>query len=204
MLTNKDTNDDHFGYFHVYNRGVDKRDIFIDDYDRIRAIESLRDYRKSPEGCGVEILAYCLMDNHYHLLVEQTKERGMAKFMHKFGTSYTNYFNKKHKRSGSLFEGRYKRKLLESDRHLFHLFRYIHMNPLKFFDLNWKNGLSDVEKAIQYIKDYPWSNFSFLFDTDQDFINHDLIHSEFRDLTDYTGFLSDWIRFGVPTSFSIK
>ncbi|TSC53449.1 MAG: hypothetical protein LiPW39_258 [Parcubacteria group bacterium LiPW_39] len=142
-------------YYHIYNRGVDKRNIFLDsrDYDRFLLTLNLlndkqknlmirwRDFRKKTKNALIsdflkpsfrspliEIIAYCLNPNHYHLILRQDIDRGIEKFMHKVGTSYTKYFNLKNKRSGVLFQGKFKAVLIESDEYLLYLSAYVNGN----------------------------------------------------------------------------
>ncbi len=138
-------------YYHVYNRGVEKRIIFDNEFDYQRFLlllvlvndeksveiqQLVRDYT-IPELIGqkrkplVSIVSFCLMPNHYHLILRETSEAGISKFMHKLGTGYTLYFNVKNDRSGSLFQGTYKAKHIEDDRYLRYLFEYIHLNPIR-------------------------------------------------------------------------
>src|SRR3989344_4775774 len=115
-------------FYHVYNRGVDKRDIFSDQYDLDRFFQSMNEFnvvepigsiyensfiRNSLGGLTpklklVNVIAFCLNQNHYHFLLEQVIDKGIEKFMHKLSTGYTCYFNERNKRSGSLFQGNYK------------------------------------------------------------------------------------------------
>ena len=136
-------------YYHVYNRGTEKRKIFLtkSDYERFLVLLylsngskpiQLNNYRGSTSvellqidrGVTlVDIIAYCLMPNHFHLLLRQHTEGGISKFMQKMSTGYTMYFNVKNKRSGALFQGRYKSVHAGDDRYLKYLFSYIHLNP---------------------------------------------------------------------------
>jgi len=177
--------------YHIYNRGVDKRNIFLEEEDYLRAIHNLFEFndtnpakniyyktfiirkpesyeaqlRKIQAGSGhrkllVKILAFCLMPNHFHLLLQQAREEGITQFMHKFGTGYTNFFNKKYKRSGSLFQGRFKAVSLERNEHLLHLPFYIHLNPLDINFIEWRERkLFDFKKATNFIKTYRWSSY---------------------------------------------
>jgi len=170
--------------YHIYNRGVDKRDIFMDDEDHFRFIHDLYEfndiqkiknllyflsknkysevglhYIKKERDKFVEILAYCLMNNHFHLLVRQNKENGITEFMRKIGTGYTNYFNKKYERSGSLFQGKFKSVHIENDAHLLYLPIYIHLNPLDYYDKEWRNKkIKDKKGALEYLSNYRWSS----------------------------------------------
>lgn len=124
------------GYYHLYNRGVEKRVIFLDEQDYFVFQKYLKDYL-SPETAQdprslaneVELLAFCLMPNHYHLLVKQNTIDGITKLIRAVCTNYSMYFNKKYDRVGTLFQGRYKAVFVENDNYLLHLSRYIHLNP---------------------------------------------------------------------------
>lgn len=172
--------------YHIYNRGVDKRDIFIDDSDRFRFIHDLYEFnnknpainlalylnsenklkevglpniKRKPMENFVEILAFCLMDNHFHLLVKQKRQNGITEFMRKLGTGYTNYFNKKYDRSGSLFQGKFKSVLIERDSHLMYIPIYIHLNPLDFKFKEWRKGkISNKKEAIDFLLKYRFSS----------------------------------------------
>jgi putative transposase len=171
--------------YHVYNRGVDKRDIFMDDEDRFRFIHDLYEFndsnpvlnlginlkgkfnevglpyiKKEPRKPLVEILAFCMMDNHFHLILRQVADNGITEFMRKIGTGYTNYFNKKYERNGALFQGRFKSVHLEKDAHLMYLPIYIHFNPLDFNFSEWREGkMKNHKKAIEFLDSYRWSSY---------------------------------------------
>lgn len=138
-------------YYHVYNRGVEKRTLFEDEHDFSRFLQSLEEFNtlqpigsiyehaflknKPPLGNSVskseklvEIVAYCLNPNHFHLLLKQVSDGGIAKFMHRLGLGYTKYFNYKNNRSGFLFQGKYKAIHVASNPYLLHLSVYINLN----------------------------------------------------------------------------
>lgn len=148
------------GYYHLYNRGVEKRLIFMDKMDEgvflsyvkeylcpkeIKKLqnvvsdslsscqdrmEAMRQLRMNNFADSLDLLAYCLMPNHFHLLVKQSQERIIETFMRSLCTRYVQYFNKRHEgRVGSLFQDTYKAVLVESEEQLWHLSRYIHRNP---------------------------------------------------------------------------
>lgn len=133
------------GYYHIYNRGVEKRNIFIDHQDYSVFLGYLREYlspaltdRIKPSRNGyvrkdfskdINLLAFCLMPNHFHLLIKQNKEKSMVSLMRCLSTRYSMYFNRKYKRTGHLFQGIYKAVLINNDEHLAHVSRYIHINP---------------------------------------------------------------------------
>jgi len=133
--------------YHIYNRGVDKREVFLDRYDYLRFLKSLQEFnrkdaigsiyeqsfcRESPLGDRVpklvEIVTYCLNPNHYHLVLKQITERGIEKFMHKVGSGYSSYFNNKYKRSGVLFQGAFKAINIDSNEYLLYLSVYVNKN----------------------------------------------------------------------------
>jgi len=140
-------------FYHLYNRGTDKRVIFLDnqDYHRFLFLMYICNTLKSIElrNIGenfdrgetiIDIGAYCLMPNHFHILVHEKEEGGISKYMLKLMTSYSMYFNKKYKRTGKLYEGVFKSTHAGSDRYLKYLYSYIHLNPAKLIDKNWKNN----------------------------------------------------------------
>lgn len=139
------------GYYHVYNRGVDKRIIFLNQYDCERFLFYLKTYLTPQEDLllqsqsnpgllrfvskslhtEVDLLSFSLMPNHFHLLLKQHTEDGITKLMKRLITAYVRYFNTKYERKGPLFESIYKACNVESDSYLLHLSRYIHLNPIK-------------------------------------------------------------------------
>lgn len=168
-------------YYHLYNRGNSKQDIFIDNFDRIRfqtllfvangtAPFVLREVKKDEvfdfdRGEPlVHIGAYCLMPNHFHILLTPAVEFGVQKFMQKLSTGYSMYFNKKYERSGGLFEGRFKSQHVASDRYLKYLFSYINLNPVKLVQSDWKEvGIKSVESVMHYLNQYKYSSFNDYF-----------------------------------------
>ena len=115
--------------YHLYNRGVNRQKIFFQKRNWGFFIQKLRQYF-TPQRA--DILAYCLMPTHYHLLVHlHTDDELSHKIMQPFSTSYTKAINAQEKRVGSLFQGRFKGKLVDSSRYLHHLTRYIHLNPVE-------------------------------------------------------------------------
>lgn len=143
------------GYYHIYNRGVEKRTIFQDEQDYKVFLNYLKFYLSPPPNKkdllknfslrgvsfkgvaaplknyekSISLLAYCLMPNHFHLLIKQVKQESMEFFMRSLATRYSVYFNKKYDRVGKLFQGTYKACIVENDNYLLHLSRYIHQNP---------------------------------------------------------------------------
>jgi len=188
-------------YYHVYNRGVDKRSTFQDQLDYEEFIEALKRSQYKDDIAHVEINYFCLMENHYHLVLRQDIEKGISDFMHKLGTQYTEYFNKKYKRTGCLFEGPYKVKPLLDDPHFLHISRYVHLNPLKYHYKDWKlKGVKNIKKAFDFLKQYKWSSYPLIFGK-KSFINAKPIRDEFKTSAEYDRFLVDWIKYGSPLRF---
>lgn len=164
-------------FYHIYNRGNSRQTIFLSeaDYARFSALlylangtnpfefrnldsDALFDFNRGEQL--VAIGAYCLMPNHFHILVTPVIEGGMATFMRKLATGYSMYFNKKHHRTGSLFEGKFKSEHVESDQHLKYLFSYIHLNPVKLIQSDWQQvGIKEKEKVLQYLQDFRYSSY---------------------------------------------
>ena len=144
--------------YHIFNRGVERRSIFTDKWEYRRALDTMSYYRflEPPiryskyiileekwrvqllkalltSRLQVDILAFCLMPNHFHLLLKQTADAGISRFVSKFCDSYSKYFNIKHDRVGPLFQGPFKAVRVESEEQLIHLSRYIHLNPISSF-----------------------------------------------------------------------
>jgi len=163
-------------FYHVYNRGNSKQVIFKDhiDYQRFQMllylcnatkkfkIEYLRkqkqDFYTLERDCLVAIGSYCLMPNHYHILLTPLVDDGVSLFMKKLGTAYSMYFNNKNVRSGGLFEGKFKAKWAGNDEYLKYLFCYIHLNPLKLINADWKKSLVSREDK-KFLEEYKYSSF---------------------------------------------
>ena len=172
--------------YHVFNRGAHKSVIFkgYGEYERFQALllvcnrkesthlANLLTKYKGPsfiklfdeEVVGederlVEVLSYCLMPNHFHLVVRQKVEDGITTFMRKVGTAYSMYFNAKHEHSGTLFQGRFKSVHVDNDAHYKWLFQYVHLNPVELFEPKWKeNGVKNAPGAERFLARYHWSS----------------------------------------------
>lgn len=177
---------DNESVYHIYNRGVEKRKLFLDDKDYYRFIHNLYEFndeqpaenihykdpynpcesyetksRKSNERkLLTEIYAFCLMPNHFHLLTRQLSEKGISNFIHKLSVGYSMYFNKKYERVGGLFQGTFKAVRLENQSHFLYIPHYIHLNPLDLIEPDWReNQIKNFNKAIDFLESYRWSSY---------------------------------------------
>lgn len=172
--------------YHIVIRGVNDSLIFKNDQDRFRAIFSMYEFNNSKSveireqkmkrrrfkmhggrasvherrDLIVDILVFCLMPNHIHFLLRQSKDGGIVKFMRKFGSGYAGYFNKKYKRKGYVFQGRFKSVDIQSDKQLRVVFSYIHTNPVSLIEPGWKEkGIGNLGKTIKFLENYNWSSY---------------------------------------------
>ncbi len=169
--------------YHVLNRGVDKRNIFLDEKDRVRFVHDLYEFNtdkpvtntqyRFKKNMGlrnpyirrvaiVDIHGWCLMGNHYHLLLSERMEGGLTKFIRKLNVGYANYFNEKYDRSGSLFQGRTKKVHIDTDAHFLHMLHYVHLNPLDYIAgaEYWRERkVQQSAHAIQFLTKYRWSSY---------------------------------------------
>ncbi len=177
------------GVYHVMNRGYDKRKVYLDDADYLRFAKSLYyfndenivDFRKKKDNEGqalvvderrpvVEILAFVLMPNHYHLILREIREGGVSSFMQKLGTAYTGYFNEKYKRKGvgGIFQSRYKTVHVQDNQQLSTVFVYVHANPIELRESSWKDlKTKNARNALSWIESYRWSSYhDYVSDTE--------------------------------------
>lgn len=167
-------------YYHCYSRGTEKREIFLGKKDYERFIHllfvcnsentiHLSDYKErsfneifkiDQEKTLVDIGAYCLMPNHFHLLLKEKKDGNISLFMQKLITAYTMYFNKKYERTGSLFESRFRAQYIGKDKYLKYIFSYIHLNPLKLINRKWKEeGFKSKTQVKNFLHKYEYSSY---------------------------------------------
>lgn len=195
--------------YHVFNRTVARQPIFLSNKDYHRAIETLyfysfikpdlrySHYNRFPQdqkdkfliNLGkkdkqVQILAFCLMPNHFHFLIKEVIKNGTANFIKTFQGSYAKYFNLKSDRNGALFQSRFKAVRIESDEQFIHVARYIHLNPLTAY----------LIKDIEELKQYPWTSFpEYIEDGDLPVIKKDQLLGYFSSVDDFVKFTSDQI-----------
>ncbi len=199
------------GFYHVYNRGVEKREIFIDKQDYVVFLGILNKYltptppANNPTQIGplilntlhheIDLLAYCLMPNHFHMILQQKKVDSMTKLLQRVATSYSIYFNKKYQRVGSLFQGVYKAATIDNENYLLHLSRYIHLNPLELLKVSPSEG--------ETFGGYRWSSYlEYVRKRKTDWVKTDLILSyfssaketdkNFKDLNSYQSFVENY------------
>jgi len=164
-------------FYHLYNRGVEKRRIFTTEKDYKRFIRLLylansdrrfvfRDVERtalSEIDRGeplVAIGAYVLMPNHFHILVKEIKPGGISAFMEKLLTGYAAYFNKSHDRTGRLFQSTFQARHASRDEYLKYLFAYIHLNPIKLVEPAWKEaGIKNKAHAQEYLAKFQYSSY---------------------------------------------
>lgn len=194
--------------YHVINPGISSQPVFLSQKDYLRGLETIFYYQnqnqplrysfflrlsnqrklqllerlKAERKFLVDIIAYCLMPNHLHLLLKQVKNKGISNFMSNFANSYTRYFNTVRKRIGPLFQGKFKAIRVETDEQLIHLSRYIHLNPYS----------SSVVKTLNELENYPYSSFPEYLDLIKtDRCDKDIILHNFKDLSAYKKFVFD-------------
>ena len=199
--------DDH--YYHIFNRGVDSRPIFLNsgkkDYERFIKLMNYYRFNNYPgsyskfvempreekeeilmslekeDKTQVEIICFCLMPNHFHFLLKQREDNGILNFLTNLENSHTRYFNKKNERVGPLFQGRFKAVLVETEEQLLHLSRYIHLNPYS----------AAIVKDLDELVFYPWSSLGQYLDRQKGFCQTDTVMSYFKDFQTYQEFLFD-------------
>jgi|SRR3989344_2147708 len=193
--------------YHVFNRGINRQPTFVDKWNYQRAVEAISFYRflKPPiklskflilekskkndllnglknQELLVEIFCYCFMPNHFHFLLKQKRDGGIAKFLSNVQNSYTRYFNTRHKRDGSLFLDQFKAVRIETDEQFLHVSRYIHLNPYTGY----------VVKSFEDLEKYPWSSFSSYINKENNlFVNTNQILDFFKTSVAYKKFVFD-------------
>ena len=172
--------------YHVMNRGVDKRDIFLDEHDYVRFVHDLYEFNdanfvdntrhrintdlRSPylgreRSKIVEIHGWVLMKNHYHLLLSEAVGGGLTLFLRKLNIGYAKYFNEKYERSGTLFQGRTKKVLVSQHSQFLYILHYVHLNPLDYLEGSeeWRvrdrGTIRSTAAALTYLQSYRWSSY---------------------------------------------
>lgn len=205
-------------YYHLYSRGVEKRSIFLEENDYKHFVSLLflcnsnksfvfrsipkKDVENFSFDCGevvTAIGAYCLMPNHFHILIRETMENGISKFMNKLLTSYSMYFNKKYKRTGTLFEGVFQASYVDKDEYLKYLFSYIHLNPIKLVQFDWKDvGINNPAKAKNFLMKYKYSSYlSYKIPTrlENKILKKDVFPEYFPTISDFQDSIDTWLNY---------
>lgn len=189
-------------FYHLYNRGLEKKDIFSQNRDYSHFIKTFfyyqienpkprfSTYRRSklfpvdPTKRIVDIICYCLMSNHFHLLIKQLKDGGVSEFMRRFILSYIKYRNLKYNHQGPMLNGPFKAVRMETDEQLIHVSRYIHLNPL-------------VSLLVKDLKLYPWSSYkTYIGMENNDNIKKEEILNFFKSPKEYEKFVLDQADYG--------
>lgn len=207
-------------YCHVFNRGAGKQPIFYDQYDFRRFYQSLFLFNstkfKNPGGNTemrdeillqmidktevdrdpfVEIISYCLLSNHFHLLLKQKRPEGIPIFLHKLSMGYSKYFNLRHKRTGTLYEGTYKAILIEKEEHLERLPRYIHLNALDTTSIDWRTSpINNWGQIKKILNSYPWSSHHVYAGNEEPLrvISKDKVRILFPEPKQYWEYIKNW------------
>ncbi len=146
----------------------------------------------------VDIGAFCLMPNHFHILVREKLDNGISKFMRKLLTAYSMYFNKKYKRTGKLYEGVFKSTYVDDDRYLKYLYSYIHLNPAKLMDNNWReNKIRNTGELLKYVFEYSYSSLKEYQNNKSRITNPAVFPSYFENPTDHKKELFEWLDLGT-------
>lgn len=179
-LVFKDINDYYRGIFSIYEFNDTKlATIRQRRKTRLELKKIYRGVTPDTRDLLVQILTFCFMPNHIHLLLKQIKDNGITKFMRKVGTGYAGYFNKKYNRKGHLFQGRFQLIHVKNEEQLKITFVYIHTNPISLIEPGWKEGgVKNPEEVIKFLESYKWSSYAdyirkknFPSVTDREFIS---------------------------------
>jgi len=206
-------------YYHIYNRGIEKREVFLDGGDRERFLRLLYvangnksfkysdiknlSYPKIIRGeSRTAIGAYCLMSNHFHILAKETQEGGISAFMEKLMTGYSMYFNKKYSRVGPLFQGRFKAQHVGNDNYLKYLFAYIHLNPVKLIEPEWKEkGILNMKRTETHLNNYRFSShadYKGIIREENAILTVNEFPEYFTKPREFGDFIEEWLSYGNP------
>lgn len=208
-------------FYHIYNRGTDKRIVFNNEHDKKRFLKLLylcngdepfhfrdlatgQEYQFDRGKELIKIIAYCLMDNHYHLILKEIKEGGISAFMHKLGVAYSKYFNKLNERSGNLFESKFNAKHLDNDEYLKYSLAYVHLNPVKIIEPKWKEeGIKNQNQAKDFLNRYYYSSYLDYLNSDRRescILDMKALPEYFENQQEFEGYLNDWLNYSEPFS----
>ena len=165
-------------YFHLYNRGVNKGKIFFNDDNYIYLLKKMK---KSYKQYGVNVISYCLMPNHYHIFVKQLTELPVSKWIQNLFNGYVQAVNLQQNRTGSLFEGKLQSRLVDDEKYLVHISRYIHLNPLK-------------AELVKNLDDWPYCNYhEWVGIRNGELFDKEFFDTYFNNFDDYKMFLNECI-----------
>lgn len=208
-------------FYHLYNRGVEKWAIFNDNRDYNRFISllyiannrtpvrmetffqkglTLQDvFKLDRTESLIDIGSYCLMPNHFHVLVREKINGGISLFMQKLSTGYTMYFNKKNERTGALFQGTFKSKHVNNDAYFDYLFSYIHLNPIKLLNPQWKeldeSGIKEMEGFIESFEYSSYLDYLGKNRSQQGILNKEILPEQFSKNFNFKKITNDWLRY---------
>jgi len=204
-------------FYHVYNRGVDKNKIFFDENDFkhfLRLLHTRNSFGKRVDSNRVkglplhkiklgeqlvDIVAYAMLDNHFHLLLKERTIGGVSKFMGKFMTAYSMYINTKYRRTGPLMCRPYRAKHVDSDRYFRWLVSYIHLNPLDKLNSKWKEkGIKGTKKELEFLRKYRYSSYYDYFVSkraESVILNKDALPIDIRDLENLKDMLDEHVKY---------
>lgn len=166
-------------YYHIYNRGAHKVTIFREEANYLFVLSKIKKYCAANQ---LSLIAYCLMPNHYHFLLRQDGKESAGNLPQSVFNSYTKAYNKRYEHSGTLFEGRFRAKAIQTRSHLLHLCRYIHGNPVK-------DGL------VADPADWPYSNYlEWIGERDGTLVDREFIQSQFDNAEEYKKFLFEYLK----------
>lgn len=200
-------------YYHLYNRGVEKRLVFLDnsDFNHFRYLMYVCNTEKSiiirdlntnfdRGNTIVSIGAYVLMPNHFHVLIKEQYEGGITKFMRKLLTSYSMYFNKKYNRTGKLWQGVFQSTHLNNDNYLKYIYSYIHLNPAKLIDKNWKENINkNTVKLFDYCFNYEYSSIFEYKNNKEHILNKSAFPLYFKNILEHKKEMIDWLSNNLNT-----
>ena len=202
--------------YHVFNRGTEKRKIFLNkkDYERFivnlilfnacrTPIKNISRYninsacQKIPNDPLVKIHAFSLLPNHFHLMIEQVAKNGIARFIHKLEIGYSSYFNKLNSRNGHLFQGAYKMVHIDNDAFGLYLPLYIHLNALELLESEryWKEkGIKNKTNAINFLRNYQWSSLrEYLGAGYFSFVSREILDELYKNPQEWEAAIKDWL-----------
>lgn len=189
-------------YYHIYNRGTDKREIISDGRDLKRFFQAMDEFNvlepigsiyensfldknlklKRKQQKLVEIIAYCVIFNHYHFILKQLADDGISKFIQRFANGYTKYYNNKHQRNGVLFQGTFKAIHIDSNEYLLHLSAYVNLN----------NKVHKLGSEMSKLSKSSWGEY--IGESLENFCEKSVILEQFKNTREYKEFTEDSLK----------